>query len=179
MCIDALWRVYTVQLALSLAAVHGEWHSVIVLYRKGKVQSCEGFMKEWFDRQHTNTSLLYREGFGEGQGRHAVSKRSSYLRKVLQRILLCAFVNLAACQWRKGRSTCRMHPGRERSPTNRSNYRVAPTRWICLASYRLPQTMLLAQRGWHSAKGGELGELREGGPCQGPYPSLSYLQLLA
>ena len=86
MRIDVLWRVYTILFAHNLAAVHGERYSVVVLYREGKVQLCEGFVKEWSDRQHTNTSSVYREGLGEGQRRHAVSKYSSYLRKVLQSI---------------------------------------------------------------------------------------------
>ena len=43
----------------SLAAVHGERFSVVVLYRERKMQFCEGFVKEWFNRQHTNTSELY------------------------------------------------------------------------------------------------------------------------
>ena len=98
MCIDVLWRVYTIQFAHNLVTVYGEKHSVVVLYKQGKVQSCEGFAKEWFDSQHTNMSSLYQEGFGEGQRRHAVSKRSGYLRKVLQSIPLFAFVSLAACQ---------------------------------------------------------------------------------
>ena len=76
MCIDALWHVHIIQFAYSLAAGHSEQHSVVVLHRKGKVQSCEGFEKKWFDRQHTNMSWFYREGFGEGQRRHAVPKRS-------------------------------------------------------------------------------------------------------
>ena len=59
MRIDALWRIYTIQLAHNLAAIHGQRHSVIMLYRERKVQSCEGFGKEWFDRQHTDMSLLY------------------------------------------------------------------------------------------------------------------------
>ena len=59
MLIDALWHVYTILLAHDLAAVHGERYSLVVLYRKGKVQSCEGFVKEWFDRHHTNKSSLY------------------------------------------------------------------------------------------------------------------------
>ena len=59
MRIDALWHVYTILFAHSLAAVHGKRFSVVVLYREGKMQFCEGFMKEWFDRQHTNMSALY------------------------------------------------------------------------------------------------------------------------
>ena len=130
MRIDALWRVYTINFAHNLAAVHGEWHSVVVLYKEGKVQSCQGFMKEWFDRHHTNKSSLYWESFGKGWRKHAVSVCSGYPRKVFQSLPLCAFVSLAACQWRRGWSSCRLHPwGGERSPTNtcRSNYRVTPT----------------------------------------------------
>ena len=67
MCIDALWRVYTIQFAHNLAAVHGELHSVIVLYKVGKVQSCKGIVKKWFDKHHTNTSSLYRNGFDKGK----------------------------------------------------------------------------------------------------------------
>ena len=102
MRIDALWHVYTILFAHNLAAVHSERYFLVMLYREGKVQSSEGSVKEWFDRQHTNTSLLYREGFGDGRRRHAVSKCSGYLRKVLQRIPLCTFVSLAACRWRRG-----------------------------------------------------------------------------
>ena len=58
MRIDALWRFYTIQLSHNLTAVHGERHSVVVLYREGKVQSCEGFVKEWFDRQHTSPTQV-------------------------------------------------------------------------------------------------------------------------
>ena len=132
MRIDVLWHNYIIHFAHNLAAVHSEWHSVVVLYKEGKVQSFEGFMKEWFNRQHTNTSSLYREGFGEGQRRHAVSKHSGYLKKVLQTILLCSFVSLAACQWRRGGS--RPHPGKERSSTNRSHYRVISTRQLLTGS---------------------------------------------
>ena len=75
MHIDALWHVYTILFAHNLAAVHDKWFSVIVLYREGKMQLCEGFVKEWFDRQH-NTSALYRESFGKGRRRHTKLKRS-------------------------------------------------------------------------------------------------------
>ena len=100
MRIDALWPIYAILFVHNLAAVHGKRYSLVVLYREGKVQSCEGPMKEWFDRQHTNTSSLYQEGFGKGRRRHAASKRSGYLRKVLQSIPLYAFVTLAASQRR-------------------------------------------------------------------------------
>ena len=59
MCIDALWRVYTIQFAHNLAAVHGQQHSVVVLHREAKMKSPEGFVKEWFEQHHTNTSSLY------------------------------------------------------------------------------------------------------------------------
>ena len=81
-CIDALWRVYivyTIRFAHNLAAVHGEQYSVVVLYREGKMQSYKGFVKEWFDRQHTNTSSLYWEGFGKGWKRHALCRKRSGL----------------------------------------------------------------------------------------------------
>ena len=83
MRMDALWRVYTILFAHSLAAVHGERFSVVVLYKKEKMQFWEGFVKEWFDRQHTNTSVLYREGFDKGRRRQAKLKRSGYLRALL------------------------------------------------------------------------------------------------
>ena len=51
MHIDALWRVYTIQLAHNLAAAHSERHSVIVLYREGKVQSWELKIRERVVRQ--------------------------------------------------------------------------------------------------------------------------------
>ena len=35
MRIDVLWHVYTILFAHNLAAVHGEWYSVVVLYREG------------------------------------------------------------------------------------------------------------------------------------------------
>ena len=42
MHIDALRRIYTIQFAHNLAAVHGERYSVVVLYKERKVQSCIG-----------------------------------------------------------------------------------------------------------------------------------------
>ena len=66
MHIDVLWRFYTIQFAHNLAAVHGERYTIIVLYTEGKVQSCEGFVKEWFNWQHTSMSSIYCEGFSEG-----------------------------------------------------------------------------------------------------------------
>ena len=71
---DALWCIYTTQFTHNLAAFHSEQHSVIVLCRDGKVQSCKGFVKEWFNRQHTNMSLLYPGAFGKGWRWHAVLK---------------------------------------------------------------------------------------------------------
>ena len=128
MCIDALWHVYIIHFAHNLAAVHGQQHS-IVLYREANVQSREGFVKEWFDQQHTNTSSLYREGFGEGQRWHTVLKRWGYLRKVLQSIPLCAFVSLGACQWRRGRS--RSHPGGEQSLRQIEAITESPQQYSC------------------------------------------------
>ena len=169
MRIEALWRVYTIQLAHNLAAVHGEWHSVIVLYWEGKVQSCEGFLQEQFDRQHTNTSSLYREGFSEGRERHLALKRSGLSRKFLQSIPLRPFVSLAACQWRRGQSS--PYPGEVSGVRQMEAITESSQQYGCsqdlLESYRLPRTIPLAQQGWHSANG--RGELREGGPCQGPY----------
>ena len=74
--------------------------------------SCEGFVKEWFDRQSTNTSsfYMYQQGFSQGQTRHTVLKRSGYSRKVnSSKYTAVRFVSLAACQWRRGGS--RPHPG--------------------------------------------------------------------
>ena len=65
----------------NLAAVHGERFSVVVLYREGKMQFCEGFVKEWLITQHTNTSLFYREGFSEGWRRQAVPKALRLFKK--------------------------------------------------------------------------------------------------
>ena len=118
----------------NLVAVHGEQYSLVVLYRKGKVQSCEWFVKKWFDRQHTNMSSLYQEGFGKGQKRHAVSKCSGYLKKVLQSILLCAFTSLAARQWRRGQS--RPHPGGGSGVWQMEAilYRITPTKQLLAGS---------------------------------------------
>ena len=109
-----------------------------------KVWSCEGVVKEWFDRQHTNTSSLYWENFGEGRIRHTVLKRSSYLRKVLQSIPLCTFVSIAACQLRRGRS--------------RRHYWWSGVRQIEMNAestqqYGCSQDVLGAIKAWHSESG--------------------------
>ena len=165
MRIDTLWHDYTILFAHNLAAVHGKRYSLVMLYREGKVQSCEGFAKEWFDRQHTNTSSFYWEGFGEGQRRHAVSKYSDYLRKVLQSIPLCTFASLAAYQWKRG--WFRPHPrgsgAQQIEAITEWPHTVA--RRICWVSYGgLPWIMLSAQWGWQSVKGREENCGKEGLP---------------
>ena len=55
--------------------------------------------------QAAYTSSLYWDGFDKGWWRHAVSKCWGYFTKVLQSVLLCTFVSLAACQWRRGQTT--------------------------------------------------------------------------
>ena len=174
MRIDALWCVYTIQFAHNVAAVHDEQHSVIVLYREGKVQSCKGFAKEWFDRQHTNMSSLYREGFGEGQKRHTVSNCSGYLRKFLQSIPLWTFVSFAACQWRRGQF--RLYPGGS-GVRQLEAITESPQQYGCsqdllgVVPASTNDALSTARLALHE---GRRGELWEGGPCQGPYVSLSY-----
>ena len=83
-------------------------------------------------------------------------KTFGFSKEVLQSIPLSAFVSLAACQWRRGRSP--LHYGRSgvrhivaitKLPQQYGSFQDL------LVTYRLPQVMLLAWRGWHSAKGGE------------------------
>ena len=143
------------------------------------MQFCEGFVKEWFDKQHNNTSALYREGFGEGRRRHAKLKRSGYLRRVLQNIPLCAFVSLAACQWRREDDVDR-NLG-ERSPTYSSKYKVTP-KYGCLHNLLGVVPRASMNNALSTAKlavrEGRRGELRDGGPCQGPL-SISCLLAVA
>ena len=133
------------------------------------MQFCEGFMKEWFDRQHTNTSALYREGFGEGRRRHTELNHSDYLRRVFQNILMCAFVSLAACQWRREDNVDRIRGERSlKIVTNTKSPQNTAACTICWASYTC--TMGFHNDALSTARlvvhEGRRGELQEGGPCQ-------------
>ena len=124
-------------------------------------------MKEWFDRQHTNTSLLYWDRFRQGWRRHPLCrKRAGYLRKVLESIPLCTFVSLAALQWRRGLS--RPHPGGSRVQQIEA-ITESPQQHCCsqdlLGVVPASTNDALSTARLALAKGGE-GELQEGGPAR-------------
>ena len=137
----------------------------------------EGFVREWLDRQHRNTSSL--KALAKAKEETLCRKRSGYLRSAVENIRLCAFVRLPACQRRRGRSTVyRPNPGGSIVPrieaTTESPQQHGGSQDLLsttvVSAYTNDALIGLALRKRR------IRELRMGGPRQRPSLSLSDLR---